>query len=191
MSEHVDNGLEGSVTLLSNIPHYNATAEALYSAGLLDRYITSWTLFDDDVPPPYLPEFYRKKLEGRRLRQVPRQKVMQFRLPEVLQKTLPRWSLSDDYAATNINNWLFDLFAQWRSRHPYILHFVNTLGFSVSKQVRRLGGLAICDSRQEHPLSQNQLLGAEAEKRGLPNPRINQRITERMLGEYETAHHII
>lgn len=181
----------GRVTLLSNIPHYHAAAEALYEAGLLDRYITSWTLFDDEPPSHYLPAFYKQKLDGRRLRRIPPRKVIQYRLPEFLQKALPKCSLTSADFATNLNNWMFDNMARSRVRTPCILHFVNTLGYSASRQVRRRGGFAICDSRQAHPLAQNQLLAAEAEKRGLPAPKTNERLTERMLGEYESAGHII
>jgi len=130
-------------------------------------------------------------MESRRLYGVPKHRVIQYRLPEVLQRALPQWSITSSEVATNLNNWLFDFRAKRKVNRPPILHFVNTLGLSFAREVRREGGLVICDCRQEHPLTQNRLLLAEAEMRGLRHAHANATLTERMLGEFEASHRII
>lgn len=179
------------VTLLSNIYYFNPTAEALYEAELLDRFITSWTLLEGDAPPKFLPNFYQRKLEGRRLTGVPRDKVDRLWVPELLQKTLPKFPFSSASFATDINNRLFDSYAKRRTTQPQILHFANTLGLSVSRHMRKLGGLAVCDSRQEHPQFQRETLVKEAEKRGLATPWVDDRGDERTLEELAIADQII
>src|ERR1700738_1878902 len=58
--------------LLSNIPHYHHLAEALHGSGLLKRYITSSTLLGDEEAAGWLPRNLRRKMEGRRLNNVPK-----------------------------------------------------------------------------------------------------------------------
>ena len=179
------------VSLLSNIPHYNYTAEALAEQGWLDRYYTSWTLLDGERPPFYLPGFYRRKLEGRRLAAVPGLAVTRLLLPELLQKALPRTRIVGPDTATDLNNWLFDFLVKNRVSRSRVFHFVNTLGVASARAVRDRGGFVVCDSRQEHPLTQDAILSREAEARGLSTKAQHGRPTARMLDELRASHHLI
>lgn len=122
---------------------------------------------------------------------MPPGKVTQYKLPELMQKMLPRLHVCSASTATNLHNWLFD----WRARSgddaPAILHFVNTLGVGFAKRVRSEGGITICDSRQVHPLAQNKLIAAEESHRGVKPRRVNRGLTERMLAELEESDRVI
>jgi glycosyltransferase involved in cell wall biosynthesis len=177
------------VVLSANIPHYHYLAEALNSEGLLDCYHTSWTLFPGQPPPLYLPAQLRRRLETRRLSGVPRNVVRNHFLPEAMQKLLLAAGGSQSLAH-EINNRMLDRSVGQTFGRARIFHFVNTLGAWSAERARKQGLVVVCDTRQEHPEFQKNVLLKEAQKRGV-NSVPDLRMEHRMIRELSVSHHVI
>src|SRR5436309_16135695 len=116
------------ITLLSNIPHYHYLAQAMEDAGWLKRYITSVAIGDRSRVSNWLPEFWRKKLEGRRISGVPMSKVSRIGAPEIMQRLLPRIGCMSRERADYLNNYAFDLVASRSITRCDFFHFVSSVG---------------------------------------------------------------
>ncbi|MGH7969063.1 MAG: hypothetical protein ACREIC_10090, partial [Limisphaerales bacterium] len=112
-----------TVTLLSNIAHYHHLAGAFDKSGILRRYITVNSLFADELPPTWLPHYWQNKLEGRRLPDVPRDRVKQIWAPELLQRGI---GLVSAERGNYLNNHLFDRLAMRWIEDCQVLHFVSS-----------------------------------------------------------------
>ncbi len=177
--------------LLSNIPHYHHLAEALHGAGYLQRYITSPALIGDQQAPRWLPAAARRKLEGRRLHNVPVSLVTQVQLPELLQRVLPRTRLISRERADWLNNNLFDRAARRLIENCNVLHFVSSVGLESARKAKAAGAVIICDVRQEHPEFQRRILREESGRFDI-EPRITGSTYEaRVLEEFALADWII
>ena len=144
--------------LLSNIPHYHHLAEALHAENLLAKYITAFTLLENEKAAGWLPAKLKRKLEGRRLHGLPSSMVQRFRVPETLQKVLPAMHLCGADRGNWINNHLFDHLAKRCFDDCDIFHFVSSIGLYSARKAKRVGARVICDVRQEHPAFQRQIL---------------------------------
>lgn len=177
--------------LLSNIPHYHHLAEALYGAGILDRYVTSTALLEGQSAPKWMPRVWSRKLEGRRLSGVSQDIVRQIRFPEFLQRSLPRMKLLSPERGDWLNNHLFDRLAK-RSVGPCdVFHFVSSVGLHCARKAKELGATIICDVRQEHPAFQRRILEQEAERFGLQAKVTGSTYERKLLDEFELADYII
>jgi glycosyltransferase involved in cell wall biosynthesis len=177
--------------LLSNIPHYHHLAEALHGASILDRYITSNALVGDQTPPRWMPRFWSRKLEGRRIHGVPSSAVLKITLPESLQRILPRLRLISPERGDWLNNHLFDSFAKRRIEPCDIFHFVSSVGLYCAQKAKQLGATIICDVRQEHPAFQRRILEEESRRFGLKAEVTGSSYERKVLEELELADFII
>jgi glycosyltransferase involved in cell wall biosynthesis len=178
-----------SVSLLSNIPHYHHLAEAFNTAAALDCYVTVVSQVSDR--PPRVPTTIRKKIMNRRLR-VPKNRVKQLLLPEVLQKVPPQLGLYSTERGHYINNYLFDFLASRTIPQSSVLHFVSSIGLITARHSKRWGARIVCDCRQEHPLFQDDVLRDEAMRLGVKATCVqNLSYRNKMLGEFELADHIV
>jgi glycosyltransferase involved in cell wall biosynthesis len=179
-----------SVSLLSNVPHYHHLAEAFDRAGALDQYVTVLSQFGDEGSR-FVPTKIRKKLMGRRLR-VPQIRVKQLLLPEGLQKIPPKLGFYSTERGSYINNYLFDFLASRSIPKSRVVHFVSSVGLITARRSKKWGATVICDSRQEHPLFQSEVLSDEAARYGVAAPGVhNLSYRDKMLREFELADHII
>jgi glycosyltransferase involved in cell wall biosynthesis len=151
-----------TVTLLSNIPHYHYLAGGLYEDDLLRHYLTSTSLFAGQTAPAWLPHHWQLKLEGRRLPELPHASVKQIRLPELLQRGLPRLRLLSKERGNCLNNYLFDKLAARWVEDSEVLHFVSSVGLYSARKAKANGATIVCDVRQEHPAFQRRILEEEA-----------------------------
>jgi len=177
--------------LLSNIPHYHHLADALYGAGILERYITSNALVGDQTPPRWMPRFWSRKLEGRRIHGVPSSAVLKISVPELLQRILPRLRLISLERADWLNNHLFDSFAKRGVEPCDIFHFVSSVGLYCAQKAKPLGATIICDVRQEHPAFQRRILEQESRRFGLEAEVTGSSYERKIFEEFELADFII
>lgn len=177
--------------LLSNIPHYHHLAEALYGAGMLERYITSNALVGAETPPSWMPRFWSRKLEGRRIYGVPSSAVLKISLPELLQRMLPRLKLMSLERGDWLNNHLFDSLAKRGIEPCDIFHFVSSVGLYCAQKAKQLGTTIICDVRQEHPAFQRRILEEESRRFGLEAEVTGSSYERKVLEEFEIADFII
>lgn len=179
------------INLLSNIPHYHYLAEAMERAGWLKRYITSVAIPEHGVLPNALPEFWRKKLDGRRISGVTMSKVCRICAPEMMQRALPRLGWTSSERADYLNNHWFDRLASRRVTRCDFFHFVSSVGLYSARKARALGATIVCDVRQEHPRFQKRILKAEQEKLGVSQPIAGESFESKVLAEFEIADYFI
>lgn len=179
------------ITVLSNIPHYHYLAEALHSAGMLDKYITAPALVEDDRPPRWLNKYWASKMEGRRLRGIPRSRVHRLYVPEILQKALPRIGVLSPEGGNFLNNHLFDYLASRLLDGRSSLHFVSSVGLYSAEKCKAKGARIVCDVRQEHPTFQEDILGEEARRWNVPIRTTGKSYERRVLAEFDLADKII
>jgi len=179
------------ITLLSNIPHYHYLAQAMEKAGWLKRYITSVAMPEHGGIPAWLPEFWRKKLEGRRMPGVPISKVSRICAPEAMQRLLPKLGWMSGERADYLNNHMFDLLAMRWITSCGFFHFVSSVGLYSARRARALGATIVCDVRQEHPYFQKRVLQAEYEKLGLPLSIAGHSFESKVLAEFQIADYFI
>jgi glycosyltransferase involved in cell wall biosynthesis len=179
-----------SVSLLSNIPHYHHLAEAFDQAGTLDRYVTVLSQMSEKNSS-LVPDKIRKKMISRRLR-VAASKVKQLFLPEGLQKIPPKLGFYSSESGCYINNYLFDYLASRSIPESRVVHFVSSIGLLTARRAKKRGATIICDSRQDHPLFQSDVLDDEAKRLGLKSSCIpNLSYRDKMLREFDLADHIV
>jgi glycosyltransferase involved in cell wall biosynthesis len=180
-----------SVSLLSNIPHYHHLAEAFDKAGALDRYVTVLSQMEEN-DSPFVPSKIKRKMMNRRLR-LASNKVKQLVLPEGLQKIPPKLGFYSNESGAYINNYLFDYFASRAIPESSVVHFVNSIGLITARRAKEeWGATLVCDSRQDHPLFQAEVLDDEARRMGLKTSCIpNLSYRDKMLRELELADHIV
>jgi glycosyltransferase involved in cell wall biosynthesis len=177
--------------LLSNIPHYHYLAAALHRAGLLKRYITSKALVEGECAPGYLPAFWRRKLEGRRVPDVPAALVRQIVFPEFLQKTLPATKLVSFERACRVNNDAFDRMARRFVDQCDVFHFVSSIGLLSARRAKKNGSIVICDVRQEHPRFQREILQEEGRRWGITTEVFGRSLEPKILAEYTISDYIV
>ena len=177
--------------LLSNIPHYHHLAEALYGAGILDRYVTSTALLEGQSAPKWMPRVWRRKIEGRRLKGVPQGVVRQIRSPEFLQRSLPKMKLISPERGDWLNNHLFDRLARRSVERCDIFHFVSSVGLHCARKAKEFGATIVCDVRQEHPAFQRRILEEEAERFGLQAQVTGSTYERKIIEEFELADFIV
>ncbi len=179
-----------SVSLLSNIPHYHHLAEAFDQAGTLDRYVTVLSQMSEKNSS-LVPDKIRKKMISRRLR-VSASKVKQLFVPEGLQKIPPKLGFYSSESGCYINNYLFDYLASRSIPESRVVHFVSSIGLLTARRAKKWGATIICDSRQDHPLFQSDVLDDEAKRLGLKSSCIpNLSYRDKMLREFDLADHIV
>lgn len=175
------------VILQSNIAHYHHLAQALYSAGKLERYITSNLLVGDEPALSLLPKYWRDKLEGRRLRDVPRERITEIRIAELMQRLLPATKLFSPDTGNLINNHLFDFIAAQSLDDCDVFHFINSLGLYSARKAQSRGAKTVCDVRQEHPFFQERILSEEARRQNVKVEIPGKPYEQRMIDEFELA----
>lgn len=175
--------------LLSNIPHYHYLAQALQGSGYLKRYITSVATGENGRIPGCLPQSWRKKLESRRLTEVPLDKVRRICGPELLQRAMAKAGVGEqgDY----INNYMFDLLATRSVDTCDVLHFVSSVGLYAARKARRRGARIICDVRQEHPAFQTRILNEEHALWGIRARMTGASYESKVLAEFALADYLI
>jgi glycosyltransferase involved in cell wall biosynthesis len=179
-----------SVSLLSNVPYYHHLAEALDKTGALDRYVTVLSQMDETISP-LVPGKINRKLKGRRLR-VPRLKVKQLVLPEVLQKISTKFGICSSERSWYMHNYLFDFIASRSIPESAVVHFVSSIGLLTAKHASKWHATLICDCRQEHPLFQEEVLKDEAKRCGVESSALfGLSYRDKVLREFEIADHII
>lgn len=177
--------------LLSNIPHYHYLARALFRGGLLQRYITSIALGEHDTPSRWIPDLWRAKLEGRRLKGLHGSDTRQIRFPELMQRLLPRARLASREQADWINNHFFDRAASTLVEPCRVFHFVSSVGLYSARKARDFGARLVCDVRQEHPLFQRRILEEEAARFGLAASVPSSSYEDKVLAEFSLADYIV
>ena len=177
--------------LLANVPFKHYMARALYNSGYLKRYITSFILLEDEQAPASLPERFRKKLEGRRLRGIPGDKVRQIKMPELLAQGLIRTNIASVDRGNRLQNCYFDLMAKRWVEDCDALHFVSSIGLYSARKAKAAGAITICDVQQEHPKFQVAILLEEQERLGVKAEIRGQLYEERLLEEFSIADYFI
>jgi glycosyltransferase involved in cell wall biosynthesis len=173
--------------LVANVPYYHYLARALHNSGHLKKYITTFILLEQEQASRRLPEYLRKRLEGRRLSGVPGHKVKQIRMPELMVHGITRAKVASLDRALWLQNHHFDLMARRWVEDCDVLHFVSSTGLHSARKAKSAGAAIVCDVPQEHPSFQVRLLIEEQERFGLQAEIRGRLYEEKMLREFELA----
>ena len=176
---------------MANVPYYHYLARALHNSNHLERYITSFILLEHESAPARLPEYMRKKLEGRRLRGVPGYKVKQIRMPELMVQGITKAKLASLDRALWLQNNHFDLMAKRWIEDCDVLHFVSSIGLYSARKAKSAGAAIVCDVPQEHPSFQGRLLFEERERLGVRAEIKGGLYEEKVLEEFELADYFV
>ena len=170
MNSDQNDGLRA--VLSANVSHYYYTALALQQAGYLRRYICAITARGRNGRlARVLPDYWRKKLQGRDISAIKPELVRSIWLAEALQRGLPALRLTSRDRADWLNNYLFDALAQRWLEPCDVFHFTSSVGLYCAGRAKAMGSLVVCDSRTEYPDYQFAILAEEYERLGLPfNP---------------------
>lgn len=82
-------------------------------------------------------------------------------------------------------------YAASRLRGASALIAMSDTGLEAGREMKRLGGVWLCDRGSAHILYQDQLLAEEHRKWGVPYTPIDPRTIEREIKEYEEAHAVL
>jgi glycosyltransferase involved in cell wall biosynthesis len=175
--------------LSSNVPHYHYAARALADERWLCRYICGVVPRFDPLDR-VLPPFWRRKLEGRRLPQLPGAKVTSLVVPELAQKAASHLHAMSPERSVRLQNELFDRLAAARVGACDAFHFVSSIGLVSARRAKRRGAVVICDERAEHPAAQRRALAAEYDALGLPFKPHVAIWEDRVSREYELSDHL-
>lgn len=158
---------------------------------MLERYVTSNVLLEGRKAPGWLSGYWRRKLQGRLLTGVPVSRVTQIRLPEAVQRVLPRAGLLSAERANWLNNHWFDKAAARYAAGCDVLHFVSSVGLYTARRAKESGSGIVCDVRQEHPAFQNQILAEESRRFGVPCVVAGTTYEQKVLDEFALADRIV
>ncbi len=188
-----DLSLEPGVVLSSgNIAHYHHTALALHQAGYLRHYLCSVGVRRGGARLfRFLPAYWRMKLEGRELPDVPLELVRTIPWAEALTRILLEVRLISSERRNWLFNHLYDRMAQKWVKDCDVFHFVSTVGLYSARRVKSQGGIAICDIRAAYPDHRRQLARDEYECLGLQYQSVGQLQDGRAKAEYALADHLI
>jgi glycosyltransferase involved in cell wall biosynthesis len=173
------------------VPYYHYLARALYNAGYLKSYITTFILLEHEQAPARLPTQFRKKLEGRRLRGIPGEKVRQIKMPELIAQGLTRTKVASVDQANWLQNHHFDLMAKRWVEDCDVLHFVSSIGLYSARKAKSAGATIVCDVPQEHPKFQVRLLLEEQERFGVKSEIRGRLYEEKLLEEFSIADYFV
>lgn len=179
------------VVLSSNTPHYLYAAQALKAGNILERYITAVGIPEDLILPFFVPPRVRDQLNSRRLWGLDSKDVSSLRLPEITQKL---FQILRPKSRNRINwliaNW-YDLEAALVQPRCDAFHFVAGIGLFSARKAKRAGATIICDSRQDHPHFQMQILREENRLLGISAPDPNDLALPRMLAEFALTDYFV
>lgn len=179
------------VILSANVPHYLYTARALNRAGFLKRYICAIGIKHGRPLPSFLPQFWRKKLQGRRIQGVPNDRAVTLWLPELLQKGLPQIGLISSEDGNWVNNHLYDWLASRYVERCDIFHFMNSVGLYSGRKAKAMGATLLCDVREEHLDFQRRILIEEYRRLGITAKLPLSRCAAKVKAELSLADYFI
>src|SRR5208337_2491390 len=117
---------------------------------------------------------------------LPRAKVGTFPWLTMAQIALGR--IGAQAARERLNCYAIETFDRWVARNLEpcdVFHCLSSFGVESHRAARSRGALTVCDRGSSHILFQDEILAEEHARWGAPYRRIDRRIAERELAEYE------
>lgn len=175
-----------------NIAHYHHAAWALQEAGLLRRYLCALSGWEADAWwARMLTQDQRKRLQGKHLAGLDSTLVQTIPVPYIATQALRRTGL---ISVGQANIW-FSAWFDWASRkyvnQADIFHHVEGLGLQTAQNIKKHGGLIICDVRSQHICAHEAILQSEYHQLGLHHQSQQGPLQERLLAEYDLADFVI
>ncbi|MCA9938054.1 MAG: glycosyltransferase family 4 protein [Anaerolineales bacterium] len=177
--------------LAANIPHYYYSAQALQSAGHLQRYICAVGVRGEATWLRWLPDYWRRKLRGRDISGIDRNLTTSLWLPELMQRGFPRLGVMSSERGNWLNNHLFDLAARRHVTACDVFHFVSSVGLYAARKARSVGAVVVCDGRTEYPDYQRRILAEENHHLGLKTAITGSLYDGKIKQEYALADYFI
>ncbi len=175
-----------------NIAHYHHAALALQNAGILAQYLCVFSGINDLQPGArILPRNIQKRLAGKALEGLDPSIIHTITWPYLLSQALLRTKIIQAGRANSLFNRIYDQSSLAYLEDCEVFHFVSSTGLKGAQKVKKMGGTAVCDVREEHIDSYEEKVETEYRQLGLPyiSSRIQSRA--RIEEEYSTSDYFV
>jgi alpha-maltose-1-phosphate synthase len=130
----------------------------------------------------------RWKVDG-----LPQEKVRTFPWLMGPAMLLGRWGFHN--VQRQLNRWVIESFDRWMAKRlpPCdVMHCLSSFGLATHRLAKhRYGALTVCDRGSSHIVYQDEILAEEYTRWGVPYQRIDPRIVERELQEYDECDSVV
>ena len=130
----------------------------------------------------------RWKVDG-----LPQEKVKTFPWLMGPATLLGRWGFYG--MQRQLNRWVIESFDHWMAKRVLpcdVMHCLSSFGLATHRLAKkRYGALTVCDRGSAHIVYQDEILAEECAHWGVPYQRIDPRIVERELQEYDECDYIL
>lgn len=175
-----------------NIAHYHHAAVALQKAGLLQRYVCTFSGQEADAWwGRLLPLEQRKRLHGKYVSDLDPGLIKTIPTPHITTQVLRRMGVINIEQANTWSSAWYDSISQEYAGQAEVFHHVNSMGLKTARMVHERGGKVICDVRSEHIDTQEAILLDEYSQLGLVYRSPRRAMRDRLIAEYGTADIII
>ena len=130
----------------------------------------------------------RWKVDG-----LPQEKVSTFPWLMGPAMLLGRWGFHS--VQRPLNRWISESFDHWMAKRLMpcdVLHCLSSFGLTTHRLAKqRYGALTVCDRGSSHIVYQDEILAEEYTRWGVPYRRIDPRIVEREVQEYDECDYVV
>jgi len=180
------------VVVSANSAHYIHAVSALYKAGYLKLFYSSFIITKE---PVYLRCFFKHKLlqrlKARFYQEVPDKFIKNIWFPELLYKLLKAINYKSRTERYKIQNKCYDHAVAKRIKPVAVFHFINGIGLDTARKAKADGAFIICDQRAVHPRSEIELAKKEKKETGFFWEHAERAFLDKIYQEYEIADLII
>lgn len=172
-----------------NINHYHHAALALQQAGLLQRYLCTFSGQETEaVWGRMLTSDQRKRLQGKAIPELDISLIHTFPKPYMVTQALRRMQIINLAQADTLFSTWYDRLTISRAQEGDVFHFVSGLGLRAAEQAVKRNTKLICDVRTAHIQEEEDILRPEYETLGLDyRPTRTPGLRKSMLAEYDLA----
>lgn len=172
----------------ANVNHYHYTAMALQDAGYLSKYLCMFSGPEDlKLLQPFLPANYRKKLIGKSLAKLDRDRIITFPIPYLITLALGRLKILEASQKDALLCSWYDLCTSREISNANIFHFISSVGLKSGSLAKQRRMVLICDIRSIHIEVLDEILQREYRNLGLVYNPTPLRLRERIVTEYQMA----
>jgi glycosyltransferase involved in cell wall biosynthesis len=159
---------------------------------MLERYICAiGVLQGSQWIYDILPEYWEKKLRGRDISAIDPDRIHSIRLPELLQKGLPRLRLISPERGNWLVAHLYDWMASRYVENCDVFHFLSSTGLYSARRAKIRGATLVCEERAAYPDFRREILREENDRLGIALDPPGFLYDDKVKAEYALADYLI
>lgn len=177
-----------NVVVSANSAHYIHAVSALYKAGYLKKFYSSFIITKE---PVYLRWLFMNKLlqrlKARFYREVPGVLIKNIWFPELLYNALKKINYRSLTERYKIQNECYDHAVAKRIKPAAVFHFINGIGLETARKAKAEGAFIICDQRAVHPKSEIELAARQKKETGFFWEHAERAFLDKVYQEHDIA----